>query len=333
MNVFYRLLYVANTAKERATSVWTLARLQFERGLQWLSPRRRRVFWAAAICIVVVPLIGFALAQGVLWQVGIGIAAAALVWWVPKWQMQSVTAGDPKERAEIEDNFRKTVAQVLGGIAVLIAAWLAYHGTQQTLASSAEQSQRNLEASRALLISQQVSKGFEQLISENMIMRLGGIYALEGAMNVSPEYHQSILEALCAFVRDKTAAYSGDGPPATDIQAALTVITRRGAGKGQVDLTSAHIPKAFLAFNFDPTNPRHGDLSGANLDGADLRGAALVGANLIGAHLKGANLSGADLTIARLYAADISQGQLDQACGTNVMLPPGLKLNKPCRYP
>ena len=103
-------------------------------------------------------------------------AAAALLiwlwWWVPKWQMRSLTAGDPKARADIEDNFRKTIGQALGGIAVLIGAGMAYYGTQQTLHVSDEQSrrsldvsdkqsQRNLEASRALLISQQVSKGFE----------------------------------------------------------------------------------------------------------------------------------------------------------------------------
>ena len=35
-------------------------------------------------------------------------------------------------------------------------------------------------------------------------MRLGGIYALEGVMNTSKEYHQPVLEALSVFVRDAT---------------------------------------------------------------------------------------------------------------------------------
>jgi len=46
-------------------------------------------------------------------------------------------------------------------------------------------------------------------------------------MNTSEQYHQPVLEALCAFVRDGTRTYTGEGPPATDIQAALTVISRR----------------------------------------------------------------------------------------------------------
>jgi hypothetical protein len=71
-------------------------------------------------------------------------------------------------------------------------------------------------------------------------VRLGGIYALEGVMNTSEQYHQPVLEALSAFVRDSTQAATGDGPPATDIQAALTVIGRRKAiGNGDPDLAHA----------------------------------------------------------------------------------------------
>ena len=57
-------------------------------------------------------------------------------------------------------------------------------------------------SSHDLLISSQVSKGFEQLGSEKVIVRLGGIYALEGVMNAADQYHQPVLEALSAFVRE-----------------------------------------------------------------------------------------------------------------------------------
>ncbi len=58
------------------------------------------------------------------------------------------------------------------------------------------------QASRDLLISNQVSKGFEQLAGQETVMRLGGIYALEGVIDTSEQYRQPVLEALCAFVRD-----------------------------------------------------------------------------------------------------------------------------------
>src|SRR5207248_6995898 len=75
-----------------------------------------------------------------------------------------------------------------------------------------------------------------------VVVQLGGIYALEGVMNTSEQYHQPVLEALCAFVRDGTKTETGDGPPATQIQAALTVIGRRASGIGWENaLDLAHI--------------------------------------------------------------------------------------------
>jgi hypothetical protein len=116
------------------------------------------------------------------WWIGIGVGAVVLagaVWWrLPKRQMRSISLEDPKARADIEDNFRKTIGQALGGIAVLIGAWLAYHGTQQTLQANQEQSRLSQQTSHDLLISQQVAKGFEQLGQQGpdkMVLRLGGM--------------------------------------------------------------------------------------------------------------------------------------------------------------
>jgi hypothetical protein len=307
--------------------------------------------------------------------IGAGIAAfavfAALLWWfVPKLQMRSIVLGDPKARADIEDNFRKTVGQALGGIAVLIGAGVAYLQFLQ-----------QQQAARDLLISNQVGKGFEQMGqmgSDKMVLRLGGIYALEGVMNVSEQYHQPVLEALCAYVREGTKMQEDlVRPPATDIQAALTVIGRRAPGPGQVDLTAANIPLANLiganltGANLHGVNLTNAELYDANLTGAHLTaaqltgvkltdanltgayligarlgGAYFVGANLtnasldnselVGAHLSyanltGDNLDGADLTDAGLgWVLNLTQVLLGKACGKPKELPAGLTLDKPC---
>jgi hypothetical protein len=149
------------------------------------------------------------------------VATFLLWWWMPKWQMRSITAADPKARADIEDNFRKTIGQLVVGAMVLVGA-----GAGAVIAYL--QLSRQQQAAHELLISNQVARGFEQLGNEkSVVMRLGGIYALEGVMNTSEQYHQPVLEALSAFVRDSTTTDTGDGPPATDIQAILTVIGRR----------------------------------------------------------------------------------------------------------
>jgi hypothetical protein len=64
----------------------------------------------------------------------------------------------------------------------------------------------NQPATHDQIICQMVSKGFELLRDEKVARRLGGIYALEGVMNSSEQYHQAALEALCAFVRDGAKA-------------------------------------------------------------------------------------------------------------------------------
>jgi uncharacterized protein YjbI with pentapeptide repeats len=289
----------------------------------------------------------------ILWWVGIAAIAiivmagvTALWWWVPKWQMKSVTAADPKARADIEDNFRKTVGQALGGIAVLVGAGAAYYGTQQTMQASDQQSRRNLEASRALLISQQVSKGFEDLGNkESPMIVIGGIYTLEGVMQ-APEtlYHRPVLEALCGFVRDRNMPSNmtdinkiSPKLPPTELRAALTVIGRRPADLANyADLTSLELWGLMLigvdlrGTHLGGADLFHSVLTEADLSGADLLSVMLSGADLSDANLSNtkmfytdlsnanlfrANLTGANLSVAKLWGADLTEADLTDARG------------------
>jgi hypothetical protein len=147
----------------------------------------------------------------------------ALVWW-PKRQADRLRLiiRDPKARADVEDNFRKTIGQLLGGAMVLVGAGIG--ATVAYLQLSNQQ-----EASHDLPSAIKSQKGSNKLGSDKILVRLGGIYALEleGVMNTSEQYHEPVLEALSAFVRNETRTEKGAGPTATDIQAALTVIGRR----------------------------------------------------------------------------------------------------------
>ena len=70
-----------------------------------------------AVVIAMVLLFGTLLFFGIWW-----------LWWrLPKWQVSrlALKIRDPKARADLEDNLRKTVGQALGGAAVLIGAAFA----------------------------------------------------------------------------------------------------------------------------------------------------------------------------------------------------------------
>ena len=257
----------------------------------------RRAYWQT-IPVDVWITIGLAVLVALL----LAIAIWWLWWRLPKREVArlALKVRDAKARADLEDDYRKTVGQALGGIAVLLGAGFAY------LQFSQQQ-----QASHDLLISNQVSKGFEQLGSNVLVVKLGGIYALEGVMNNSDQYHQAVLEALTAFVREgaklpttpPTPGAPTQGPP-TDIQAALTVIGRRSAGPGGVTLTKANIAGADLT---------HANLTGASLGDANLTQAFLGGANLTGAFLGGANMTNADLAHANLTGANLIGANLTRA--------------------
>jgi len=85
------------------------------------------------------------------------------------------------------------------------------------------------------------------------------------------------------------------------------------AGLSGADLSLAHLSGA----NLSRADLSRADLSGANLSRADLSGADLSDANLGNAGLSGATLSN---------AKNLTQTQLDEACGNATKLPEGLTI-------
>ena len=84
-------------------------------------------------------------------ELAVAVGLATFAWWLwwrlPKRQVNrlSLKIRDAKARADVEDNFRKTIGQLLGGAAVLGGAGLAYLQFMQ-----------QQRASHDLLISNQV---------------------------------------------------------------------------------------------------------------------------------------------------------------------------------
>ena len=131
-----------------------------------------------------------------------------------------------------------------------------------------------------------------------------------------------MLEALCAFVRLHSRMETGGAnvPLATDIQAALTVIARREAGPGKVDLARACLANARLESaklasadlfkaNLVSAKLSHAILTGADLSEAQLSHANLHTARMVSAHLNGAKMLGATLIFADLSEADLGVGR------------------------
>jgi hypothetical protein len=207
----------------------------------------------------------------------------------------------------------KIIATVFGGIAILLNVYYGAKGakaleknaiaaTQNSIAAT-----KNAEVAEQGKITERFTKAIEQLGSDNLSIRLGGIYALERIAKDSERDHWTIMEVLSAFVREnpplkedlKDKKAENEQEPQklrTDIQAALTVIGRRDPEKDKGVL-----------------NLRSTDLRGANLSTAQLQGADFCEAKLQGAYLIKANLKEAKLVMANLEGAHIRHANLEKA--------------------
>ncbi len=254
-----------------------------------------------------------------LWlSAGLIVLAAlliAILWKVPQWQVEHVKDLAPKERFDREDEARKTLATILGGIVVLAGAYFTWG---------------NIKVAQEGQITDRFTKAIEQLGAidasgkPKLEIRLGGIYALERVANQSERDHWPIIEVLCTYIRGNaprkpqqlTQENQASIPyPAADIQAILTVLGRRDRRwerKNQLldlrktDLRGANLIDADLR----RANLAEAALSGANLIEADLSGAFLASADLSGAHLRGTHLRDAYLVEAKLSGAELRTADL-----------------------
>jgi hypothetical protein len=237
-----------------------------------------------------------------LWRVlivTVAVALFAVVWWKLPLALYSDSGGGPEaENARLRAVTDTRTAMLAGliGVGAILTFWLNSRVYRVTA--------RTFELTRLGHFTERYSKAIEQLGSDNLDIRLGGIYALERLAIDSAGYHPTVVEVLSAFVREHSAhgQVRDEFRPAADLQAALTVLgrlpNRPGVSRG--DLSNAQ-------------------LAGAHLDGADLSGARLSGVNLSGAWLGDTNLSDAylgraDLSGARiLYGSDLSGAWLGDA--------------------
>lgn len=188
---------------------------------------------------------------------------------------------------------------------------------------------RNFSLARQGQVADRYTRAVEQLGSDKLDVRIGGIYALERVARDSVADHPVVMEVLATFTREHSREPwpPGSADPAVtratrpDVQAAMTVIGRRtpGRDRDRIDLTGAVLPGAVL-FRTDLTRVRLVDanLTGAVLHGADLSqsnlaGVTLTWADLVGARLTGTRLLNADLTSAKLANVDLAGAQLDGA--------------------
>jgi Pentapeptide repeats (8 copies) len=202
------------------------------------------------------------------------------------------------------------LAAVIGVSGTVIVAVVGFWASVRNTSKSTALTLRAVELTKHGQVNDMYSKAVEQLGSDKLDVRLGGIYALERVAHDSPRDHPTVMEVLGAFVREhsrepwRQAEREAEEPyymTRPDVQAAVTVIGRRDSrhDRNRVDLGGADLSGA--------------DLGRLNLAGADFFEATLIQTIFTHANLTGANLTSADLTDAAFFGANLSKAVLENA--------------------
>jgi uncharacterized protein YjbI with pentapeptide repeats len=236
---------------------------------------------------------------------GVGALAVLVLYALPTILVGPDDDLSTAERLKAENDVRTTLLQALAGIALLTGAYF----TGRTYILNRESTSRQFALNRQGQVTERFTKAIDQLGSESLDVRLGGIYALERIAHESERDHWPIVEVLTAFVRERARWSEPDAgettpddkqpkSPDADVQAVLTVLGRRNRDHERED--------QFLQLSFT-------DLRGSNLRGAHLEGASLQRAHLEDATLEEVHLEGADLLHAYLEEANLSKAHLEGA--------------------
>lgn len=185
------------------------------------------------------------------------------------------------------------------------------------------------------LITDRITKAVEQLGAEktvweedkqhskpNLEVRLGGIYALERIAQDSERDHITVMEILCAYVRENARifnkAYRKENVnPRADIQAVMTVIGRRSVGRISFERNRHRngLPAPYrlgLAYTnlsrISLTDLRldHAVLSSVDFSKAALRRTKFSGAVMLKTKFDNASIDGADFNLAIVFKTDFT---------------------------
>lgn len=246
-----------------------------------------------------------------------------------KFSAEDIQKLEPKDRiqleknaADIENSSRLTLAQIIGGLALLAGLYFTYQNVRaaQDNAKTAQEtikiSQENLRVMEEGKLTDRFSKAVEMLGGEKLDVRLGGIYALERIALDSQKDHWTVMEVLTAFVREnshrKIEQNSEHDKLREDIQAVMSVIGRRKwseTEKQSINLASVNLRYC----NLNEANLGNAILDKVILSEANLSKAILTHTNLCEAILCKSDLSEASLNYAYLFKADLSKSNLRKA--------------------
>jgi hypothetical protein len=215
----------------------------------------------------------------------IAVAFIIVSYWFPTLWTKRFKIVDAEKKAEVEDSYRKTVAQILGGAAITLAfAWTWFKDNQ------------TLDLSRIQTSNQQFTDAATLIANADADARAAGIYSMAELVSANPDYLTPVINVLRMVIKThqpKPAAAGASPPKVTDdVFAAIHVLGRVSTGQPPLDMEDLYLvggdftrakgfrgAKFYSAYLYQ-TNFSSADLTGALFDGAQMADWQSVGSAL-----------------------------------------------------
>jgi len=200
----------------------------------------------------------------------------------------------------LENEFRKTVAQTIGGLLVLGGLFFTWGQLSAT--------RESISISQQVFLTDRYSKAIDQLGSNNPQIRLGGIFSLEKLASGSKEYISVVNKVLATYIRQKskdTSTYAFE-----EIQAAVGIISFRETNRDYLidDDHGVNISNSLLkATNFDNARLAHAKMVNSIFTESTFTNADLSNVSGMEADFSKTNLTNSNLSQSNFYGGSFEQ--------------------------
>jgi len=220
------------------------------------------------------------------------VSTMVLLWKMPRAQLKPFKEKiSIKDYLELENELRKTIAQILGGAFLLLGLFLTW---------------KNIETAKEGQFTDRFIRAMEQLGSEKLEIRLGAIFALERIARDSKKDDDAIMEILTHYIR----TYS-PWPP-KDFKHVKLEFPALDTSKSYLEKELPDDIKAILSI-IRRRRTYSMDLSNTDLHDAELYGTVLYNVNFSGANLSGANFVSSELKYTNFSNAALTNAYFDKA--------------------
>ncbi|RIK56228.1 hypothetical protein DCC62_30600 [candidate division KSB1 bacterium] len=236
-----------------------------------------------------------AIAISLFLGVGVLIVVLLILWKMPIAQLSPLVGQlSPKEHAELENEYRKTLAQIIGGAIFLLSLFIAW---------------KNIETTKESQFTDRYLRAIEQLRNENMEIRIGAIYALDRIAKESKDGYIAVIQVLSHYVR-ANSPYLPKGAENIPHNDSFTNRPNNLSKNDLPDDIQAIIAIIRTREPFRLTLERYFEI---DLSNSNLQGANFIKANLAGINFSGSNLRGAIFIEANLHSTNFTDAVLANA--------------------